>query len=876
VLALGSGHSPQEVRQLLNVHGEPVDFWGYSFVSGPIERQRLLSGKPLERILPLNFLANWSSGVAHAMQRAFTVFLVDYDEHTGSPVTHPDEGNPFLTPVPTHPLSSESPPPAGYTAPCRLIREHCIQRGQEGGDWDDPCLLCDRKLASRLFAEIRADQSRLPSAVMGTSALDDSLFASLHHVCWAGFVDMACPIMVTDVIVGVAFTGQLLVEGLGLDTEGKRARDRILSDLGISLADFSAAASEVAHVQLSDAKQDAWLWLRKATVELQEIARARYGQIGTVRTQVLCDGLCTQIRATELKPRTIDSVRRELITPCLQDISSFFSFSRAAAFAPSGGTWSIVASWPQTGRALPLPVPLKLLDKLRNPLDTGTLVGMIDPEGILRNDIPAEGNTSEAPGIGGTKIRQLSVQLDTNGDGVITTGEGISSYLPGYAPYPLDGFAQKPVLSAGTSFSSPGYCPQEIRILLPDVGTAPGKIRIDKIQFTIIGVSEYGVSVYDGTDRKNQIALRSRQRTFCENAAGNGFFSHDFYFGDVHLKDSTSIQQGELLPDSDGAIEPQRAWLRLFCQDYGGSCLVTVWPYVRGRLVRALTIQIPLDSDHDGMADVWEKQFTQKVESLSPEADDEPLSPHHSNGDGLKVAQEYRGFILDGGGYDGNGNGGHPGGHTRLRPDMKELLVELDIMGQVPDMPAPADRKTIMESTCRGFSDSTDGAQCQAYYVLDDVNLPHVFLESDEHIRRFFQTSQNALLKEGFVHVLWGGNTCYEHAAHSGLYGCYLDMPRCKGRYDTHINNLGWIGTFNDELANTVAHELTHTLLHMSSKPPFDDGEHLHDPNTADGPDGPLDQKYIMYQYTTEENFDTIVFSSLTLEYLSFRFKDPE
>jgi len=369
VLALGSGHSPQEVRQLLNVHGEPVDFWGYSFVSGPIERQRLLSGKPLERILPLNFLANWSSGVAHAMQRAFTVFLVDYDEHTGSPVTHPDEGNPFLTPVPTHPLSSESPPPAGYTAPCRLIREHCIQRGQDGGDWDDPCLLCNRKLASRLFAEIRADQSRLPSAVMGTSALDDSLFPSLHHVCWAGFVDMACPIMVTDVIVGVAFTGQLLVEGLGLDTEGTRARDQILSDLDISLADFDSAASEVPHVQLSDAKQDAWLWLRKATVELQEIARARYGQIGTVRTQVLCDGLCTQIRATELKPRTIDSVRRELITPCLQDISCFFSFSRAAAFAPSGGTWSIVASWPQTGRALPLPVPLELLDKLRNPLD---------------------------------------------------------------------------------------------------------------------------------------------------------------------------------------------------------------------------------------------------------------------------------------------------------------------------------------------------------------------------------------------------------------------------------------------------------------------------------------------------------------------------
>ena len=51
------------------------------------------------------------------------------------------------------------------------------------------------------------------------------------------------------------------------------------------------------------------------------------------------------------------------------------------------------------------------------------------------------------------------------------------------------------------------------------------------------------------------------------------------------------------------------------------------------------------------------------------------LPEHKTAGDSLIVRQEYRGFVVDGGGYDWNGRNPHPGGHTRLSPVFKELLV---------------------------------------------------------------------------------------------------------------------------------------------------------------------------------------------------------
>ena len=56
------------------------------------------------------------------------------------------------------------------------------------------------------------------------------------------------------------------------------------------------------------------------------------------------------------------------------------------------------------------------------------------------------------------------------------------------------------------------------------------------------------------------------------------------------------------------------------------------------------------------------------------------MPAHKAPRDSLSVLQEYRGFILDSGSFDGAGQGG---GHTRLSPAYKELLVETDMMAEI-------------------------------------------------------------------------------------------------------------------------------------------------------------------------------------------------
>ena len=102
-----------------------------------------------------------------------------------------------------------------------------------------------------------------------------------------------------------------------------------------------------------------------------------------------------------------------------------------------------------------------------------------------------------------------------------------------------------------------------------------------------------------------------------------------------------------------------------------------------------------------------------------------PYRRHTARLSRFESVEEYRGFILDGGGHDWDGENSHTGGHTRLSPVYKELLVEVDAMTGVTNMPDRAGIATWMDAVARGISQNTDGAGFRMYYVIDDLATPH-------------------------------------------------------------------------------------------------------------------------------------------------------
>jgi len=50
----------------------------------------------------------------------------------------------------------------------------------------------------------------------------------------------------------------------------------------------------------------------------------------------------------------------------------------------------------------------------------------------------------------------------------------------------------------------------------------------------------------------------------------------------------------------------------------------------------------------------------------------------------------------------------------------------------------------------------------------------------------------------------------------------------------------------------------------------------LDDPDPGDGANGALDEKYLMYNGTTEDNVDTIIFSDPTRKQIDLKNKDSD
>ncbi len=314
-------------------------------------------------------------------------------------------------------------------------------------------------------------------------------------------------------------------------------------------------------------------------------------------------------------------------------------------------------------------------------------------------------------------------------------------------------------------------------------------------------------------------------------------------------------------------------------EDYDAKPAVAVKVRMNGAVVWRYALDIRLDVDDDGISDMWERErindwhmfgefetesihFFAACEDKENEDPDQPqpnigMPPHKTEGDSLTVLQEYRGFILDGG-------AGHTGGHKRLSASKKELLVEVDIMAGVTNMPSEAGIRGIMDALSSGFGHLTDRAGINLYYVIDETAATHVVFASDDAWDDWMDDHR---------HQTDGDDNMLTEFVYLSFVDSYSHRPNTLGLTGTcgastgvdAIHTAMPVGTpFSDALAHTTAHELTHLIIDTNSANGFDSGEHLDDPNGNGIVGDNNDRIYLMSNHRTWAERVNIVFSNLT------------
>jgi signal transduction histidine kinase len=362
-----------EIERFLNISDNPVDSWGYFFCDEPMDRFRLLTGRPLERLLSRDFIANWELGVVTRTGRPFTTYMIEYDKETGQWITT-EGGNPKLFPVSPQSEGLLSPVSTNFCGACKLIRDKCYEQREQDTSFIDPCLECNSKLASSLFSNTDIDQEELRLAVADPRYNSSQLSEKLRSLCWLGLYDMVFPVMVADIIVGIVFTGQLRLKGANLSKEQKDYRLETLNKLGLPVADILKEIKVMKEVTENEA-ENIWRELRESAHQLQMICASRYGQMGAVRESLLAGKLRNQVRNTPMLSKKKARILSDVGHEALKEISTFFSFQRAAMLTMEGGEWKASACWTKNqyrNADLPIKVEVNLSADVGKPVSEKT------------------------------------------------------------------------------------------------------------------------------------------------------------------------------------------------------------------------------------------------------------------------------------------------------------------------------------------------------------------------------------------------------------------------------------------------------------------------------------------------------------------------
>ena len=451
--------------------------------------------------------------------------------------------------------------------------------------------------------------------------------------------------------------------------------------------------------------------------------------------------------------------------------------------------------------------------------------------------------------------------LDVNANGALGDPvDGAANYLPGYE-------GTTPKVSIGTNFNAPAYQGQHLKLVLDGIGRDTANLV--QVEFELIGAKTTSYPGY------------ASNRTHDTIQGANKAHDYSFHPYRDYLKQPaapgpddpiTTITRatpaspvGGVLGDRpvSGEVGGTRTWISLYCKDYGGATQARVRAhYNLGGMqqVREFPLlNIPVDADNnragDGLADKWELEMgarwnaqygvtltaAQRLAGFAPGMDAEVADPDHvgpgrdrlvdqaETGDAHTILEEYRGYVLDGGGLDGAGQNGHTGGHIRLDPARKEILVEVDRAAVVNNIPAGG-LGAVMEGASGVFSNAR-GAGIYMYYLFDELtlNLPKADVDEPAERRAAWKASRDTVaarapggtpnLKTDFFHFLFvdengmtggTGGVSNDTAADRHERGSMIAVSDMKTAAGTAGLNPA---KFDEFLMTTAAHEITHLLF---------------------------------------------------------------
>jgi hypothetical protein len=474
---------------------------------------------------------------------------------------------------------------------------------------------------------------------------------------------------------------------------------------------------------------------------------------------------------------------------------------------------------------------------------------------------------------------KLNFDLDVDADSLLAPDDPncidrAKNYLPGYKG-PVAMLTTEAARTA--SFNDSVFAPQRMKLVLENIGTDNPDIYA--VSFLLINSTNSSGYASNRSDASIEGAGKMFDYSFRVDGDGPDPFLN------------VAVARGSVEEQSfggayRGVMEQNRTWVNFYCKDYGGAALVRAYIYVKdgagSKLQAQVDLKIPKDVDGDNLADKWEYEMgarwrtqygipagapgwvteAEVRDKFHPDMDDERLDPDLAGvtaagplvqqgiagdeGDAHTMFEEYRGYILDGGGLNGFGGGGHPGGHIRLDPARKEILVEVDraaVLNNVPGagIDTNAKLKTILNGASGVFSNNTRGAGIYMYWLMDEVALAaptQAQNDSSEALEISRDTASARLsatpnLATDFIHALFvdkdlGASADSRDFGDLVRRGITVSTTEMNTKYGPG-NGFGVVN-IPEAFMTVVAHEIVHMLFILNSGGVWDAREHVTGP----------------------------------------------
>jgi hypothetical protein len=446
--------------------------------------------------------------------------------------------------------------------------------------------------------------------------------------------------------------------------------------------------------------------------------------------------------------------------------------------------------------------------------------------------------------------------LDVNANGSLKDNVDLTKrYLPGYE-------GKTPKISSGATFNNQVYSGQRMKLIIDGYGSDNKKVS--KVEFELLQTTSY--TGYSGNKSDPTVEGESNKDDYSFQRNGNGHNPGEIATITVTRAGAGSAETTAHGGLYGGKMEATSTWVNFYAKDYGGWAIVRVNVHLNDENGHPLEVyfqdlSIPFDTTDDKIADKWQVQSVAKwyaqygvyplnapltaasaAAIFSPTADGEMRDPDGAGsnyvpqaeaGDAHTVLAEYRGYILDGGGFDGAGENGFPGGHTRLEPARKEILLEADRATVLNNVPAVG-LSGILDGAAKVFSDAERGAGIYLYYLFDEANYvaPAEVRAASLGATRDTAAARSAgisVLASRFDHMLFVDtgipvhNAATYDAGDLSERGSLLALSQLYSKYGPG-NGEGFT-KYEEAVMIVAAHEIVHLLVDIDDG--FDAAEHI-------------------------------------------------